>query len=94
MEAFRSGILTAKQVASQINFEDDVARKIEEDYVSERKSRKDFTQEQFKLALTLTKYVSILEGNGNPDIESYLKAKALVFEMVKRNEARYPPIKK
>lgn len=89
----RATILFVKLVVSEVNFEEDVSRKIEEDYVHERRTKKDFGQEQFKLALTLTKYIAIVEGNGKPVIEDFLKAKELVFEMAKRNDARYPPSK-
>lgn len=80
-----------KHAAQEINFEGEVSKKIEEDYVFERKSRHDYGQDQLKLVLSLTKYISILEGTGTPEMEDFKKAKGLVFEMMKRNETRYPP---
>lgn len=90
----RIAVLTIKNLITNINFSEDISRMIEEDYVYERKSKKDFTQDQFKMVLTLTKYICLLEGNGSPDMESYKKAKELVFEMVRRNEARSQSAKK
>lgn len=91
LESFRALILTAKTVVSGINFEEEVSRQIEEDYVRERKSKIDYAQDHLKLALTLTKYICVLDGTGRPEIQHYLQAKELIFEMVKRNNVRYPP---
>lgn len=91
LKDLRIAILTAKNAASTINFDEDVSKSIEEDYVNDRKTRPEYGQDQFKLVLSLTKYVSIFEGAGKPDIKSYLRAKSLVLEMMARERTRYPP---
>jgi hypothetical protein len=91
LKEIQSAMLIVKNVVREINFEENITKNIEVDYVNDRKTKPLYGQEQFKLVLSLTKYISVLEGTGNPTMEDFIKAKELVFEMMRRNEVRYPP---
>lgn len=88
LKELRTAILTVKHAAQDISFDEQISKKIEEDFVNERKTRREYGQDHLKLALSLTKYICILEGDGKPDMESFKKGKELVFELMRRNEAR------
>lgn len=90
MKEIRAAILIVKHASRDINFEGDIIQNIEIEYVNDRKTKSQYGQEHLKLILSLTKYICILEGTGKPTMEDFQKAKELVFEMMRRNESRYP----
>ncbi len=91
IKAMRAAILLTKSAATTMNFSEELARKIEADYVVVHKEHPKYGQEYFKLTLSLAKYISVLDGSGTPDGESYLKAKSIVIGIMERNDKFYPP---
>jgi len=58
--------------------------------VQERKVNPSFTQDSLRLALSLTRYLSLLEGLEGMTAEGYQQSKKLVIELNERNRKLAP----
>lgn len=94
LKRFQRAVMFVKSKAHEVEIGDDLARHIEQDYVQQRKELPNFNQEMIKLSLSITKYAVLLEAGADPQPTPahYQAAKRLAVELVRRNDARTPPV--
>lgn len=81
----QSCVVFVKSVAKSLQISEDLSKSIEQDFVQERKVNASFSQDSLRLALSLSRYMSLLEGLDTITPESYQKSKQLVLQLNERN---------
>ena len=85
VRALQSCVVFVKSVAKSLQISEDLSKAIEQDFVQERKVNASFSQDSLRLALSLSRYLSLLEGLDCITAESYQQSKKLVLQLNERN---------
>lgn len=95
LEQLRKYLLWASLRSSSLCIQQESAEKVQADFINSRKESPDaYSEEQFHMALILSKFVSLLNPSASTfeglsfDYDNYLVAKDVVFEL-KRREVEY-----
>jgi len=84
-------ILTLRQVLSSLTLPPTLSKHIQDSFVATRKSHPEFNQDLLRLAITLAKIISVVEGvEGVTEVgvEGFERSRQYVVEIIERNRGR------